>query len=846
VQTAYQIQVTRERDGSSAWDSGKVMSSEQSYVSYAGPMLDIGTSYAWIVRTWDRTDQASPWSPSARFDTGVGDRDWGASWIRRQATDADDYTLARKEAAIGASPVMRARAYVAASHQYELYLNGQLADRGQAFAYPGEGYYQTTDVTALVKAGQPLAIGVIYHWYGSGQGRPAGEPGMLARVVVDHQDGSHDVVVTDGTWRVRRAPQWQTGAPKRNGDSGDFVEHIDARQVLSGWSQPAYDASASPWSAPQVIGAHPAGVFTHLKGQPSRLGYETISPVSVKTLPDGAVVADFGAIVPARPSLRFSAGSAGRTIAVQCGYQLMADGHVSTASTANQGSDLTFTYVEQAGAQQLLPFTYFAWRYLQISAPGPGEMLAKDAIQAVVQYSDPPPEDAAKLATSDATLDGVFALVQRSALYAAQEQFLDTPTREKGQFLADSVNDSFATMSGSRERNTTQKAISEFIASQARYWPDGRLNAVYPNGDGKRDIPDFTEMFPGWVSRYFQETGDRVLYAEAYPVMKKIADYVWSYRSATTGLITNLAGGSGQYQYGIIDWPVSSRFGYDTATNARTTVNVLAVDVQRAVSDAARALGQLASDVDAYAKRATDLTTAINTRLRRPDGVYIDGLTAADAQSTHASQHASSYAIAYGVAPAADRSALATFVAGLGMQQGPMTAHVLLKALGDAGRADQVLARLTDKVGLGWGNVLAQGGTFTWESWSARSAGESESHGWGSQALVDALEVLLGARVASPGAATVLISPPDDALTSARGTLPTQRGPVSVEWMRTAGDGLTLDIDIPVNVHARVALPHPDRNPTASGTGAPTAMPAAGGRAIFEAGSGKSHFVVGG
>src|SRR6185436_4605921 len=195
-----------------------------------------------------------------------------------------------------------------------------------------------------------------------------------------------------------------------------------------------------------------------------------------------------------------------RAVAMSCGYQLTADGHVSTAAASNQSTDLSFSYTERDGAQEFLPFTYFAWRYLQIASPG--ETLGKDAIRAVVQHTDTVPEDAAKFGSSDPTLDKVFSLVQRSSLYATQEQFLDTPTREKGQFLGDSVNDSFATMAGSRERNTTQKGIREFMASQTRFWPDGRINAVYPNGDGGRDIPDFTEMYAGWVWRYYQETGD--------------------------------------------------------------------------------------------------------------------------------------------------------------------------------------------------------------------------------------------------------------------------------------------------------------------------------------------------
>src|SRR6185503_3862611 len=153
---------------------------------------------------------------------------------------------------------------------------------------------------------------------------------------------------------------------------------------------------------------------------------------------------------------------------------------------------------------------------------------------------------------SDATLNRVFELLQHSALHSAAYQFVDTPTREKGQFLGDAANISGATTLTAFERDITQQALREFAASQARFWPDGRVNAVYPNGDGKRDIPDFTEMYVSWAARYFQTTGDLALIEELYPTLVNIADYVWSYRNESTGLITDLAGGSGDYAYGII------------------------------------------------------------------------------------------------------------------------------------------------------------------------------------------------------------------------------------------------------------------------------------------------------
>jgi len=849
IQSAYQIQVTRVSDGVLIWDSGKIVSSAESFVPYSGPALAAGTSYTWTVRTWDRTGLASPWAAAASFDTGLADTDWQASWILRTTTEPDDYTLARREVTIGASPVTRARAYVSAYHQYELRLNGTVVDRGPAFSYPGEGYYQATDITSQVQAGSPLAIGIIYHWYGAGKGRPLAQPGLLGRFVVEHADGTQEIILTDGNWHVRRASQWQTGAPTRSlllDLSEEYVEEIDATQAPTGWDQPGYVDTASPWAVPQVVGVHPAGVFTHLMGQEPRVVRSVATPVSVNTLSDGSVVADFGTVIPARPDVQFQSGKSGRKLSILTGYQLTSDGHVSAAVASTQETTMSFTYTESDGAQEFLPFTYLGWRYLQISTPG--ETLSASQISAIVEHSDPPPQYAATFTSSDATVNAVFNLVQRSALYSTQQQFVDTPTREKGQFLGDAVNDSYATMLGLGERSLTRKALREFMASQVRYWPDGRLNAVYPNGDGQRDIPDYTERFPNWLLRYYQTTGDSALLADAYDTAQNVAEYIWKYVNATTGLVTNLAGGnlSTQYQYGIVDWPAEERFGYDMNTAVRTTVNIFAVDAMNSMAAIATDLGRPTTEISLYQGRAAQLTAAINAKLVRSDGMYIDGLTAAGKQSTHASQIANSYAVAFGVAPSSSWPQIATFLAGLGMQQGPMTAHFLLQALNIAGRTDQVIARLTDQTGLGWANILSQGGTFTWESWTAPAMGESESHGWGSQALVDIVESLLGLQVTGPGASTIQIAPPAIGLTYANGAVRTERGAVQIDWQRPTTGGLTLDVTIPDNVSATVLLPISKPGSTsASGAGQPTFVLEDTVQATYTVGSGQSSFVVG-
>src|SRR5205823_8506609 len=139
----------------------------------------------------------------------------------------DDYTYARKEAALSASPITRAMAYVSADHQYQLWINGARVDAGEAFSYPDSQYYQATDVTGALHAGAANAIGVLYHWYGLGKGRPEGASGVIVQVSVQHEDGTRELFVTDGTWRVTRA-EWLPGTQRNTEmDPVDYTEHVN-------------------------------------------------------------------------------------------------------------------------------------------------------------------------------------------------------------------------------------------------------------------------------------------------------------------------------------------------------------------------------------------------------------------------------------------------------------------------------------------------------------------------------------------------------------------------------------------------------------------------------------------
>ncbi|MFA3840542.1 alpha-L-rhamnosidase-related protein [Streptomyces aureus] len=911
VQSAYEL-VVRDSAGRTVWDSGKVPGARQSWVPYAGPGLAPGTEYRWTVRTWDRRGEVSPYAGPATFVTGLGDADWsGAQWIRRPATgnDADNqWTAARKVMRVsGGSPVTGARVYTAAVGDWQVQANGRTVQRGSSYEYAGEGLYDVAELKG-VEAGDELPVGVVTHyWNCKCQGRangpagPEGPDGLLVKVVVDHEDGTRDVMVSDGSWKVRRyEPQTVDTVSFRNKDAGDRVEYYDARAELTGWDKAAYDDGS--WSGATVVGPHPRPnpadcssyasgtspcAFTHLSATNAHLTRTVVHPKSLLRLPDGTVFADFGKVNSAVPSVSFQHGVAGRQLTFTTSYRRSnstltaavsaGDTTVTLASTGNlhvgdrvtvdapatgygagdpetrtvtavdgktatldqalgkdhaagswvensragtsaldtQGSNMRFFHTQRDGAQVAQPFTYWGWRYLQISDPG--EKLTTDDITAVVQHTDA--AHPATFSSSDDTLDDVFALMQHSALQSAQNVFLDTPTREKGQFLGDAIDESYATMAASGERSLTRQAIVSFMNSQARYWKNGAMNAVYPNGDGKRDIPDYTEMFPEWVLRYYRTTGDRELLAQALPVMKNISDYISS-AVDSRGLVADLPGGSGAYKYGIIDWPAPMRYGYVTDGNVnRTVVNALGLGALRSTAEAADALG----DADAhtlYDDRAEHLTAAMRAQLRDPgSGAWSDGLTATGSRIDHAGQHAQTFPVAYGAATSAEYPELGERISALGMQQGPMTLRTLLEALRVTDRPDTVVDLLTDPRHDGPAQVLAEGGTFLWEQWTpgcetsdctgaqvSQSSSESLSHGWGGAGINGVIESVLGLTVTSPGAATVRIAPADKGLDHASGTQWTERGTVGVDWRRNR-HGVDTEVTVPVNVTATVALP---------------------------------------
>lgn len=274
LQSAYELIVGDDRAAVAAGRGNlwrvKAKGAESLHIPYAGKALESGKEYYWSVRVWNAAGEVSPWMPVNRFSTGLMSPDaWsGARWIAMEVqpdslrlvpgeeynklTIGDRITAPnrlpqfRREIDVR-KPVKRAMAYVSGLGQFEFFINGDKV--GDNFLDPAWSDYDKIvcyvpfDVTDRLQQGANV-LGVML---GNGMYNVPreryykllmtyGYPMMICKVDVEYADGTHDVIVSDGSWRTTTSPVTYS--------SIFGGEDYDATLERTGWMKPGYDDSS--------------------------------------------------------------------------------------------------------------------------------------------------------------------------------------------------------------------------------------------------------------------------------------------------------------------------------------------------------------------------------------------------------------------------------------------------------------------------------------------------------------------------------------------------------------------------------------------------------------------------
>lgn len=424
VQAAFEIHVSNDLASlpkAPAWNSGKIVSDQSTFVKYGGEALASAGKYYWQVRVYDNYGRASKWSEPQSWQMGLLNAgDWKAQWIKpgyAEDTVNRPSPLFRKTFS-SSKKIKLATAFITAQGVYEASLNGKRI--GDAYLTPGwTSYnkrlqYQAYDVTSLVQQGNN-AIGVQLGsgWYRgyigfSGQKNFYGkELGLLFQLQINYEDGTSEVIGSDTSWKC------STGSIL----SSEIYhgETIDARKDVPGWNTANFNDSN--WSAAKIKENKTVNLVATYN-EPIKK-HEVWKAIKTFKTPKGENVIDFGQNLVGWVQLK-ATGSAGTKITVYHAEVLDKFGNFYTENLrpAKQKNE----YILKGTGEEIFEphFTFQGFRYIRVEGY-PGELKLEN-FSAIALYSDMKPTG------TFTSSNKLINQLQHNIQWGQRGNFLDVPT----------------------------------------------------------------------------------------------------------------------------------------------------------------------------------------------------------------------------------------------------------------------------------------------------------------------------------------------------------------------------------------------------------------------------------
>ena len=798
-QGAYRILVASseallKKEKGDLWDTGRVKSSRQSQVAYAGTPLKSGQACFWKVRVWDEKGASAGWSAPARWSMGLlSAEDWKAQWIAQPAASIPEGTEApspwlRTCFELAKKPV-RATAYVASLGYHELSINGKKVDDtvlGPAVSdYAKRAYYLTYDVTDLLKPGKQC-VGL---WLGRGWYFP-GYPGVVhpgpvvrAQLELEYADGSVERVLTDASWRVKASPYRTLGEKSFAHGSG---ERYEAALALPEWDSPDLDDSA--WESAEIVEPVTERLVAQ-PCQPNRIQKE-IAAVGVETLPSGEYLIDMGRNLSGYFELRLGAAK-GQTVLLEYVEHRYADGELRTYGQHDE-------YVPDQDGEAVFKnrFNYHSFRWVKVS--GVTRPPKTEDARAWLIRTDFPV--AGSFACSNDLLNRIHdIIVYTYECLSLGGYMVDCPHRERLGYGGDGA----VTMETGLYSFGTGAMDTKWLDN----WKDAQdpetgflpNTAPYPHPAGGGPTWGAISVLMPW-QMYLHYADTRVL-EECYPMMQAYMRFLDSKSDGT------LLRPYGNERYGFLgDWVAPDRdqdIGIWSEESWRVFFNnCFYLHLAHRMETIAKVLGK-ESDAQAYAAQAQRIQAAAHAEFYQPeDHSYVCG-----------EQPYLAFALLSGMVPEDQREGvIARLEKEILVNQkshihaGMHGSYFLIKQLNLLGRDDLVFAMANQTTYPGWGYMLEQGATTIWERWDDRHSHiHSTLLGIGSWFVSGLAGIQPDPE--HPGFEHIVIRPAVVGdLEWVRAEYESIRGPIRVDW-RLKDGRFFLNVSIPPNSTATIALP---------------------------------------
>lgn len=420
-QKSYHIQISENDFSTLLYDSGIVESDNSAQVTVPESIsLRPVTKYRIRVRVTTGDGVCSPWHESY-FVTALPDnRDWQAEFITVETEKDKNEAMSSylKKTFEVSSPIKSAYLLSTALGVYHVYVNGKKAGEDEMApgwtSYNKHLLYQIYDVKEFLETGNNVLTGFINAgWYKGKMGfvglrnHYGSRAAFGCELHLEYEDGSRDVIMTDGTWKGMPGPVVFS-------DIYDG-ETYDARLEISDWNGPA--ELSKDWCNVDTV-PFDTSILEAQAGCRVRI-HERLPVKRIFTTPQGDTVLDFGQNLTGWVEFRVQ-GQAGCGIQLQCFEVLDKDGNVYLDNLRSAKQTLNYFCKDDSPAVYRPYFTFQGFRYVKV-INWPGEIKA-EFFTACVVHSDLPVTGSFRCSNE------LLNRLQHNILWSMKDNFLDVPT----------------------------------------------------------------------------------------------------------------------------------------------------------------------------------------------------------------------------------------------------------------------------------------------------------------------------------------------------------------------------------------------------------------------------------
>jgi alpha-L-rhamnosidase len=760
-----------------------------------GGLITLDETVHWRVGLRGSEQQSAAsvsWSDTATFETAPALLSFAGSWISSAewSRPAPEYNgpppvFARDIDIDG--PIARARLALAAPGSVEVRINDSVPnDEVLGFGYSVESVRlpaRMLDIGSLLVPGRnALRITVAggASWVPpTSDGRytklstSAMPPRLLARLVIDYEDGRSIEIGSDETWRTTTGPvrmsHWYGG------------EDIDAR--LSN----AVGTIDDTWDAAVIVGPARLHELWWARRPPLRI-VERIPGTAVAHSADGnTTIFDFGVNVAGWPEIALSGGLDGQRLEMRPA-ELLADGALDQRTV---GSPIWDSYLARSGDQLWHPrHIYHGFRYVEVTGACAEQLTAHAAVIRAVN------EPAGTLETDDAFIATLHRIIDRAVQGNMYSVFTDCPSREKLGWI-EQLHLCFGLLARSYDVEAHLRDSLDLMRDAQH--PGGLIPSIVPqttdfsgnewNGDPDGFVDDVNWggaiAFVSW--EHYREYGDLRVLEENWQAILRYLDHL---RARSVGDLLD---------FGLGDW-----VALDTSTPSSMVASYGYIRLLHTTADIAAALGE--NDARADLDGRADSVTARFVEAFGGEG------------TAWGSGSQASIALALDIGAVADEhinTVVARLLDTIDAADGQLTVGenswpALLRVLHRLGRDDLIDHMVRADDGPGYGLQIRLGATALAETWRGASGAMYENsqnhfmlgmiHDW---IAVDMIG--LGQASDSIGwrSATIRPQPTAEARRGAI-TQATTRGTFSLEWNL---EERRLIAEIPASARASITVP---------------------------------------